>query len=44
MTADPHTANRIVIALATFFIAAALLVALISTALSFYAIISSMLY
>ena len=44
MAADPHTANRIVAALATFFIAAAFLSALVSTALGFYAIFSSMLY
>ena len=43
MAADPHTANRIVAALATFFIAVAFLSALVSTALGFYAIFSSML-
>jgi hypothetical protein len=44
MAADPHTANRIVAALATLFIAAAFLSALISTALGFYAIFSSILH
>ena len=44
MAADPHTANRIVAALATFFIAAAFLSALVSTALGFYAIFSSILH
>ncbi len=44
MVADPRTTYSIAGALATFVIAAAFLLALISTALSFYAIVSSMLH
>jgi len=44
MAAKPLTADRTFRTLATFFIAAAFLSALISTALGFYAIVISMLH
>ncbi len=44
MATEPYTAHRIAGTLATFLIAAALLSALISTVLDFYALFSSMLH